>query len=264
MKTYDGFAAAMDRAKHFLVLYDILRDTRRRAVRSDWAVPFKKMMHWPDADQIVRIDGKRKNSILILREALGIDRDRFTHEYLSELLRAAVVAAVSALDRYLHDLVVERSWKLLSQSEAKVPRELSEVAIPVVRAKAALDRLRGEPKGRPGHLIKQAIQDVLHRECTFQKPDDVKRAADMLGLKNFWSSVASSMPGKLTKQQVIDQLRQIAARRNQIVHEADLLRRVKAKRLTLREIKRAETERIVDWLETFVNAIRNVAGQRTI
>src|SRR5206468_12723895 len=114
--------------------------------------------HWPESESIVRIDGKDHNSILILREALDIDRSRFAHDYLSELLRASIVATVSALDRYMHDLIVERSWKLLNQSEKKIPKELKKITIPVLKSKRALDHLRKNPKARPGNLIKLAIQ----------------------------------------------------------------------------------------------------------
>lgn len=93
-------------------------------------------MHWPESEQICRVDGLDSNSILIFRESVGIDNEHFSHDYVSELLRAALVAAVSALDRYLHDLVVDYSWKLLSQAEDDIPAELkknecSSLSVPV-------------------------------------------------------------------------------------------------------------------------------------
>ena len=126
-------------------------------------------MHWPQAEKIVRIDGKDRRSILVLREGLGIDRKGFAHEYLSELLRAAIVATVSALDRYMHDIVVEKSWKLLNEPEDDIPRELKRIMIPVLESKKALDRLRQDQKSRPGNVIKQAIQTVLHSRTHISK-----------------------------------------------------------------------------------------------
>lgn len=92
-------------------------------------------MRWPDAERIVRIDGKDGNSMLILREATGLDRKRFAHDYLSELLRAAIASAVAALDRYMHDLIVDRCIKLLSRPEDDIPKELRKLAIPVLETK---------------------------------------------------------------------------------------------------------------------------------
>ncbi|MBI3301965.1 MAG: hypothetical protein HYZ72_07800 [Deltaproteobacteria bacterium] len=41
MKAIDAFDAAIDRANHFLLLYDLLCDTRERNVRKDWVSSFK-------------------------------------------------------------------------------------------------------------------------------------------------------------------------------------------------------------------------------
>lgn len=129
MKPIDLFSAAIIRAQHLLTLYDLVHDSRSRKIRSDWASSCKKLMHWPQSENIVRVDGKGKNSFLVLRESLGIDRSHFSHEYSSELLRAVVVATVSAIDRYMHDIVVYHCWKLLSFPDDKVPSQLRKLSI---------------------------------------------------------------------------------------------------------------------------------------
>jgi hypothetical protein len=260
MKPLDSFNAAIDRARHLLNLYDLLHDSRQRGVRSDWADSFKALMHWPASESIVRVDGKDRDSLLVLREAVGIDRDQFSHDYVSELLRASVVAAISALDRYMHDLVLLHSWRLLSKPEDQIPNELKKIAIPVTATKRALRRLRENSTARPGHIVKEAIQEHLHRHYTFQKPDDILKASKMLGVSNFWQSVANEMPVSPTKQDVIMSLRKIAARRNQIVHEADLVRKTKAKEITLRDISRREAHIWIEWMTEFVNAIDRVVA----
>ena len=255
MKPLDSFAAAIDRASHLLTLYDLLHDSRQRGVRSDWATSFKSMMHWPAAETIVRVDGKDHNSVLILRETIGIDRNHFSHDYVSELLRASVVAAISALDRYMHDLVLHHSWRLLSKPDKDIPGELKKVAISVTATKKALERLRQDPKARPGSIVKKAIQERLHHDYTFQKPDDILKASKMLGIKDFWQSVANEMSGTPPKNDVIASLRKIAKRRNQIVHEADLIRKTKAKEITLRDVSRGDAEEWINWMDKFVNAM---------
>jgi hypothetical protein len=249
------FDAAIGRADHLLQLYDILRDQRSRGIRSDWGKRFKAFMGWPAGEVIERVDGKDWNSMLILRAAVGIDRTQFTHDYLSELLRAAVVATVSALDRYVHDAVVEHCWSLLTRAEKDIPAELRKIAVPVVATKRALQKQRAEPTSRPGHLVKAAIQGQLHREYTFQKPEEIIRAAKMLGITDFWTKVAGKMQGPPPRAEVIDQLRRIADRRNQIVHEADLIRKTKAKQVTLRDISHRDAGSWVDWIRQFVDAM---------
>lgn len=260
MKTIDGFEAAMERADHLIRLYDFLHDTRSRRVRSDWAEKFKQLMHWPAGEQIRRVDGKNRESILILRQVTGIDNKHFTHDYLSELLRGSVVAIVSALDRYIHDLVVENSWKLLQRHQDKIPNELKKMHLPILATKRALERLRKSQFARPGTLVKQAIQEQLHREFTFQKPDSILLAAQMLGVKEFWAKVGSRMAGTPAANKVVSTLREIADRRNQIVHEADQVRKTKAKEITLRDIDDKAVRRWVAWIRDFARAVDKVVS----
>jgi len=255
------FDAALERADHLLRLYDLLHDTRARGVRADWASKLCSLMHWPKSEKIVRVDGQGQRSILILREAVGIDRDKFTHEYLAELLRATVVATVSALDRYMHDIVVLHSWTLLKRAESKIPKELKKLQIPMLSARYAVDKLRRDSSARPGVLIKEALREHLHKEFTFQRPDDVQKAALMLGVDDFWTKVSAAIPGAPKKAEVIETLREIARRRNQIVHEADIVRKAKAKTITMRDIDAKTAAKWVAWMRAFVVAIDSVVSK---
>ena len=82
----------------------------------------------------------------------------------------------------------------------------------------------------------------------------------MLGIKDFWEKVASTMQGKPSKNDVIEQIREITLRRNQIVHEADLIR-TNRQEPSLRPITFAETKRQVEWMEEFGNAVNDVIEQ---
>lgn len=253
----DGFSSAIERANHFLKLYAVLHDTRTRRVRSDWAGSFKRLMQWSQNENIVRVDGEE--SLLILRESAGIDRAHFAHDYLSELLRATIVSAVSALDRYMHDMIVEKSSALLSLPEDDIPKELRNLAVPILSAKKALEQLRKYSKSRPGHILKKEIQAALHKEYTFQNPDSIAKGAKMLNIKNFWGEIAKRLPTNPSKGDVQNKLKEIMLRRNQIVHEADLIRKTKAKKITVREISLSTAKEYVEWINNFVLAINNVA-----
>ena len=69
---WDVFETAIERASHLVQLYDLLHDSRQRAVRADWADSFNRLMHWPVGEQIVRIDGTDRDSLLVLRESVGV------------------------------------------------------------------------------------------------------------------------------------------------------------------------------------------------
>jgi len=255
MRPKATFDSAMKRVDHLLRLYDLLHNTRTYKARSDWCDKFNDLMHWPKRERLVRVDGKDSASILILRQALGLDASQFTHDYLSELLRSAVVATVSALDRYMHDVILHHSWPLLSRADDRVPSEFRKLTLPILATKHALNRLKSAPTSRPGHLVKAALQEQLHRDHTFQRPDDLAKAARMLGIEDFWSTVAGGMPGAPPKPQVIATLRLIAVRRNQIVHEADIMRKTKAKKVSLRDISRKKAEEWCLWMRDLVTAI---------
>ena len=256
----DAFDFSIKRSEHFLTLYDLLHDTRVRRARSDWLQKFRSLMHWPQTEAITRIDGKDRNSLLIIREAVGIDASSFSHDYSSELLRSATSSSVSALDRYMHDLVSHRCWRLLRQPEHRVPKDLARLRIPALATKKALEKLRSDPTARPGTIIRKEIQDVLHREFTFQNPASMDNAARMLGVDDFWGKVAREIRPRRTKGEIQDQLRSLARRRNQIVHEADLVIQAKSRSIRLREISREEVHCNVEFVKLFVAAIDNVVN----
>lgn len=261
MKSLDVFNAAFIRAEHFLSLYSILHDTRSRRIRSDWAERFKDLMHWPQGEEIVRVDGKNLDSMLILRESIGITRKQFSHDYISELLRSAIVSVVSALDRYLHDQVVYHSWKLLSQKQEDIPKELAQLELPVLATKRALEQLKRDEKSRPGFIVKQAIQKHLHQKFTFQNPSNVITACKMLGVENLWGEVSRRMPGNQSNSSIIENLKSIVDRRNKIVHESDIPLKIKAKKVTLRPLTLLYTKDTVYWIKDLVYALDDIINQ---
>ena len=261
MRPIGSFNGAIKRSQHLLHLYTLLQDTRQRSVRADWAENFNRLMHWPASEKIVRVDGKGRNSVLILRDRVGIDRDQFAHDYLCELLRSAVVAAVSAMDKYLHDIIVDKAWKLLDQGEENVPKELRKVNIPITTAKKALKHLKINPTARPGTIVKSAIQEQLHQTTTFQNPSSVLQAGKMLGIGDFWGKVSNELPGNQSKNDVIGTLQKITHRRNQIVHEADQIRRTRAHKITLRDLSFNQAEKWVIWIEAFIKSIDSVVDR---
>jgi len=257
----DSFDFAMSRAKHQLALYDILHDSRQRGIRSDWKDAFCRLMHWPVAETVVRVDGKNKNSMLILREELGLTRTEFTHDYVSELLRGVITSSISALDRYIHDQVSTQSLKLLRRPEANVPKELRQLKIPLLTAKKSLEKLRTDGNARPGSILKADLRDLLHRDETFQSVSGVERGAKMLGIKSFWSEMAKKLPGFTKAGDVQEALRGIATRRNQIVHEADLIIQDRARQPKLRDIARSEAEDAQDFICNFVSAFDELVDE---
>lgn len=256
MRPLVAFESAIARAERQVHLYEILHDTRKRNAKSPWPDDFKKLIggSWTgDSSTPVRVDGHNKKSILVFSGTLGVSRAWFSHDGLSDLLRCAISMAMSAIDRYMHDMVTQRAWSLLEGSG--IPDELREETIPIAVVRRALDNLRKRKSARPGNYIMSVFQERLHHR-PFQNPSDVLKAARMAGGPGeFWKTVGSKMDPTAKADEVIAKLRAIFVRRNQIVHEADMPRKRKGRKVTWREITSTEAKTIVEWCKGFIRAV---------
>ena len=218
-------------------------------------------MGWRQREDVERIDGLR--ALLVLREGALLESSDFSEGRLDELVRAALVRIVSALDRYCHDLVLSRVVGELGRAERSINSELRRLGIPILSVRAAIRQARirrgrgGRVRPRPMNIIRQAIQDVLHRE-TYQSADDIARGLRMIGVENVWQRCAAEMEDRA--ENVIRRLNGIVDRRNRIVHEGDFVRRRRGARPTLQAMSRGQVGDDVQWVATLVNAIHAIAG----
>lgn len=263
----DNFKGSIEKAEHFIFLYKLVHNTRSRSVKKPWADTFKKSVYcvyWGKRENITRIDGeiivgnkKAGKSILIFQEADGIDRERFSHDYASELLRAALVFGVAATDRYFHDLIIHYSSKILNWKEEDVPKGFKKIKISVIEANRAVMKRVRDPKARPGHILKKAIQDELYL-LTFQGPNDIDKAVKMLGIKDFWNKISTKKISLGTSEELKKYLGDYAHRRNQIVHEADRYKGPKQRNFNVRDIKFKYVQEYIEWLKEFIFIVDEV------
>jgi hypothetical protein len=75
------------------------------------------------------------------------------------------------------------------------------------------------------------------------------------------ASADNRMPGAPARDDVIETLRLINSRRNQIVHEADLVR-TSRREPALRDISYAEAEEWIRWMRGLGNAIQSAVDDR--
>jgi hypothetical protein len=250
--TINHFSLCIDRTNNLLLLYDILFDKRERKVRKDWSQNFCSLMHWSTTEKFIRIDGK--DSIIILKSSLNIDQKLFKTNQLDELLRSIIVYSVSALDRYFHDVLVEKVISILSKKEEEIPKELKNLNLPILSTKKALEKLKKDGKSRPGNILKSEIQIVLHDDYTFQNVHNIDKAIKMLDISDFWNRVGNEFSPKLTPIQIQNKIREISKRRNEIVHEADIVRKLRAKKPTLKSINRNKVEEYKIFIDNFIRA----------
>ncbi|MGB7708399.1 MAG: HEPN domain-containing protein [Microcoleus sp.] len=132
---------------------------------------------------------------------------------LSDMLRAALVLAVSALDYYIHE-VVRIGMLEIHRGQRPEPPAFSRFQISLGNARAAINA---------GQNIDSWLEDEIrqrHSYKSFQNPDNIAEAVRLICDKKLWEEVSINMgsPAKDIKQQ----LSLIVDRRNKIAHEADI------------------------------------------
>lgn len=262
MEPKEAFDATIMRAERLLHLYRLLCNTRKYKTRRDWAHNFKKVMGWRQAEAIHRVDGT--GALLVLRQTSGLTSEEFCPEELSELLRAALVTALSALDRYCHEVLVSRVIARVQRAERNWPAELKKVSIPLSSVKEAVKHAKvrkgvgGKVRTRPMNIVRRCLQDQFHRRLTLQKPDDIARTLSMVGVTDLWAQCAKAMSIKVSA--LMRRLQQIAERRDVIAHEGDLKRVRRAGKPTLNPIEPADVRSDVEWLKKLVDTMDTVIG----
>lgn len=132
---------------------------------------------------------------------------------LSDMLRAALVLAVSALDYYIHE-VVRIGMLEIHRGQRTEPPAFSGFQISLGSARAAINA---------GQNIDSWLEDAIrqrHSYKSFQQPDAIADGVRLICDKKLWEEVSSNM-GKPAKE-IKQQFNLIIDRRNKIAHEADI------------------------------------------
>jgi len=256
VKPSETFSDAIARARRLLLLHDGLVDVRKYRIRKDWAKSFCKLMQWPVSAKIERVDSVA--AVVVLRAGAQLAPADFAKESLEDLLRAALTLGVSALDRYVHERVVKGivaalSRPSLNRAQQKLPIPAA-LALKISRKVLAAGS-SGKPI-RPANELRNELQEALHRR-TFQSWREVETAFELIGVTGLTSKVQAAY-GAASTTAFQDRLDEIAKRRNQIVHEADLVRHQRGGRPRHHPITRGFVADALDFLDGFVAKLESV------
>lgn len=144
-----------------------------------------------------------------LKEAQKLPND------LSDILRAELVYAVSALDKLIHEIVRIGMVQIFLGKRPKTAKfENFSISL---KTYTAMQNISIEP---PEYFFEQEIV-IKHKYLSFQEPEKI---ADALSLiwdeKQKWQKISLSL--NIPDDEVKKRLKIIVNRRNQIVHEADI------------------------------------------
>lgn len=132
---------------------------------------------------------------------------------LSDILRASLVLAVSALDYYIHE-VVRIGMLEIHRGQRPEPPAFSGFQISLGNARAGINA---------GQNIDSWLEDEIrqrHSYKSFQQQNAIADAVRLICDKKLWEEVSINMgrPAKDIKKE----LSRIVDRRNKIAHEADI------------------------------------------
>ncbi len=130
---------------------------------------------------------------------------------LSDILRAAFVLSVSALDYYVHE-VVRLGMLEIHRGARPEPPAFSRFQINLGSARQGLTSSLDA-------WLEDEIQQ-RHSYKSFQQPDNIAEAIRLISDKKLWEEVGAVM-GRTAKD-VKKELSIIVGRRNKIAHEADI------------------------------------------
>jgi hypothetical protein len=141
------------------------------------------------------------------------------------LPRSAVVAAVSALDSYVHDVLYEQIPLVLSASH-DIPASLA-TAMASVRPIKNADDFRSARQLLASHNTLYDLFLIFRKTklefASYQAPDKVIAAYSLIGLPDIFERVSGLWQGpNSSSEDIKERLARYVARRNKIAHEADL------------------------------------------
>jgi hypothetical protein len=131
---------------------------------------------------------------------------------VSDILRAAVVQSVSALDHFIHEL--QRLGVLEIHAGARPATPTYHLLVDEFRALSQVD-----PTIWPPAEIDAAIRE-RNSWRTFQQPQKIAEALSLVTTAPIWAGVAQGI--HLSASDVQTRIRVIVDRRNKIAHEADM------------------------------------------
>lgn len=161
-----------------------------------------------------------------------------------DLLRSKIVYAVSAFDKLMHDIICKGMVEIYVGKRPTTPKYLAEpIRLELVQ------QLNDATIPPPEVIFELAMRDKL-KILSFQDPD---KLADGLAYiwneKQKWSKIANTIGND--EKNMRTKLKLIVARRNSIVHEADIDPVSETKRL----ISRGEVEDLGRFLRKVGEAI---------
>lgn len=184
------------------------------------------MTTWTDFERSIAAARQLTAMYAELRRARGLGaRGRLNAENqdLLWMPRSAVVAAISAMDAYIHSVLDERIPIALAQPI--IPEALAAAMADLLPIKNAASFRQAFPiltASNTATALTARLRDRSLQFLSYQAPDKIIAGYSLIGLEGIFDEVANLWPGPgTTAQEIKNRLANYVKRRNQIAHEGD-------------------------------------------
>jgi hypothetical protein len=159
------------------------------------------------------------------------------------VLRAGIVFVVSALDTYFHDKVRYRVGK---SSLHDLPPALAKLEIPLK------DLTKWDEATRKGNVIRNWVTDHLSVR-PLQSQEAIADALKLANINALWDTIE---PDKTRRTALLNNLKKLVHRRNQIAHEGD---REQSRRSgkKLRSVDRVQLSNAITFAQDLVETVES-------
>lgn len=142
-----------------------------------------------------------------------VEEKGFDHSVVSEILRSEIVYVIAALDRFIHDLVLDGILEIYNGTRPQTAA-YGNINLNLLEHQSLFSSIIPEVELRQ-IIIKK------HKYLAFQEPDKIANVLSIIWDENHkWQNIATSLGIPMNDVKI--KLKNIVIRRNQIVHESDL------------------------------------------
>lgn len=237
-----AFALHMEDAKQLIKLVHALTNNRQRQMRIELRERIGEALRIPEKHRPELGCIESTDVFLTFKPGSAIGPQDLSD--LRPLLRQAVVAACSAMETYVGDVVMEHVGPFLRRPEC-LPTRLGEIPLTLRQWLEIEDSYK-----RLGWGMRMQIVEPYVRQKASTASSSVGILLSAIGVDN-WAAKVDAERG-VTKGDTVELLDKVTSRRNKIAHEADREGRRRA------DLTPSEVEATVDALGTVVQAIERV------
>lgn len=248
MKLIETFKSAIQHSENLVLLYDSLVTNNTRSIRSEWETRFRTLVSWPKKQKLWR--SQNDKILMVGKTSTGLSHKNFTADSLSIFLRTALVMAMAAVDKVLHEAISKKFSLLVKDKKLDevVTINLSEAYNVALETRGRSGK-GGKVRKRPANKIKDKVMAKIYRK-SFLSCEQLQKICVAFGQKDVFSQYAKKNPSNKSedfKKRWIH----LYKRRNQIAHECDITRKNRSRKIETHRINATDIKKDVTFISNF-------------